>query len=218
MPCHDGSKGGQDRHLHRMRFCPILACPQCVPATEGTAAAADTGDANCLRADGAWCMVCKPGTAFDGQYKCMPTGGNTAAKGRLTSKNPQCAECNPDGTCKRCSTGVLLTKAAIYINVPSHESMCLSASQVQAEARNITTNSGWVPVPNCIEYTSDFRCARCVVNWNPTADGWKCVASTKPGGNLCLSTVKYREYCSKCDDTGSRCATCGWGRMPIGGE
>lgn len=30
-----------------------------------------------------------------GPLQCMPTGGNTQAKCRLTSKNPKCMECNP---------------------------------------------------------------------------------------------------------------------------
>lgn len=34
---------------------------------------------------------------------------------------------------------------------------CLSAAQVQAEARAITTNSSWVAVLNCIEYTTGKR-------------------------------------------------------------
>lgn len=205
-------------HTRLTKWSSTGAIVACLPATEGATAAGDTADRNCLRADGAWCMVCKPGTAFNAQFKCMPTSGNTPANCRLTSKNAKCVECNPDGTCKRCSTGVLITRAAIYINVPSQQSTCLSAAQVQAEARAITTNSSWVAVLNCIEYTTDFRCARCSTNWNPTADGWKCVASAQPEGNRCLSTVRYREYCAKCDATGRKCVTCGWGRMPIAGE
>ncbi|KAL4424611.1 hypothetical protein ABPG77_002229 [Micractinium sp. CCAP 211/92] len=205
-------------HTRLTKWSSTRNITACVPATEGATAASDTSDSNCLRADGAWCLACKPGTAFDARNKCMPTGANTQAKCRLTSKNPKCMECNPDGTCKRCSTGVLLTRAAIYINVPSQESTCLSAAQVQAAARSITVNNSWALVPNCIEYTSDFRCARCVNNWNPTADGWKCVDSARPEGNRCLGTVQYREYCAKCDATRRKCATCGWGRMPLSGE
>ncbi len=46
-----------------------VAYLQCVPATEGATAASDTSDSNCLRADGAWCLACKPGTAFDARNK-----------------------------------------------------------------------------------------------------------------------------------------------------
>jgi hypothetical protein len=182
------------------------------------------------------CVRCLPGFGLDANNKCtlrLTTTGTGLDSCRRTSMNAGCAECNPDGTCRRCSTAgaVLMPSAAVWLDAGYPETQCLATSSIQGEAKKVVGTAGNV-VAGCAEVDLDFNCVACLqptaanlFGWGPKADptdstGRK-ITCVKNGGTTaapvgaasnCLMTRPYMQYCKKCDATKTKCVTCMGGR------
>lgn len=178
----------------------------CRPAVVGPACLAASGDANCARCDATnpqWCQECAFGFYFDAKYKCI--------KGFCPqfSRNPGCSVCNWDGMCTRCANAnlILMPSNAVWSNVAMPESKCLTLAQLNTEARSITGKDAVLP-SGCSEVDTLFRCSQCQVGYSLT--GGKCVPYAT--GNKCKATLRFRQYCARCNAAGDQCLQCTGGR------
>ncbi|KAI7840839.1 hypothetical protein COHA_005485 [Chlorella ohadii] len=182
------------------------------------------------------CVRCLPNYGLDATNKCtllLGTTGTGLDACRRTSMNAGCAECNPDGTCRRCTTAgaVLMPSAAIWLDAGYPETQCLVTTSIQTEAKKVVGTAGNV-VAACAEVDLDFNCVACMqptaanlFGWGPKVDATdatgKKIACVKNGGTTaapisansgCLMKTPYMQYCKKastglvaCDATRTKC-------------
>lgn len=185
---------------------------RCRDATTGTECTSSSGDANCLRCNGVWCVECKPNFYFDANFVCRP--GKFTTHCQQMSKNPKCASCNPDGSCNRCANAnhVLVPLNAMFINVIFQESQCMTRDALNAEARRLTFSDAFVPA-NCIEVDTEFKCCRCRDNYSLTGGECRPLAS----GSKCPKNLRYQQYCDTCNANGL-CTKCNGSRSLFRGQ
>lgn len=72
------SVAAREPHVCCPRLTPLApACPtQAKLATTGTTCTTSSGDPNCLRCDGVWCIQCKTGYQFNTAYKARLGAGS----------------------------------------------------------------------------------------------------------------------------------------------
>lgn len=181
------------------------------------------------------CVRCLPNYGMDSSKKCnvlLGTATTGLAACRASSMNAGCAECNPDGTCRRCSAGaVLMPAAAVWLDAGYPETQCMATTSIQTEAKKVVGTVGNV-VASCAETDLDFNCVACsqatstnTLGWGPKVDpadatGKKitCVknvgtaAAPVGAASGCLMKTPYMQYCKKCDATKAKCLTCMYGR------
>ncbi|PSC67540.1 extracellular matrix FRAS1 [Micractinium conductrix] len=194
------------------------AITQCKATTANNQAVAASGDTNCKRADGQWCIECKDDFWFDASFKCVtsakaPGAAKTLEICQKVSKNAKCAACNPDGTCSACrGSDILAPLNAEFINAGWRESKCYTLAGLNEQAKAITWNNANVPT-NCIEVDSDFKCTRCKDGMSLTGGTCKTFAT----GSKC-GTLGYKAYCARCNapSAPNKCVECNGSRGLVG--